>query len=123
MPWPRFETTIFPSLNGELTILPLGLQVIKQNPDRETMKQKLHEIQEKLSTLNEIEAKLDDKLEDRKKQFYVLVNSIHQLQELLNRDNDLDLIDSGDFNLSHQPDKPDREISSTPDKMDVMEVS
>ena len=68
-------------------------QVICQNPDRETSTQKLEDIKEELHQLEETEASLDLKLELRKKQFYVLVQSIHELQKLLDQENDEDSVE------------------------------
>ena len=64
-------------------------KVINENPDRATQGLKIEEIKSELEKLKETEAALEDKLESRKKQFHVLVQSIHNLQQLLNEDNEI----------------------------------
>ncbi|TRY80128.1 hypothetical protein TCAL_10038 [Tigriopus californicus] len=61
---------------------------ICKNPDRNTTGKKLEEIQAEINTLRLMEDALDEKLEMRKKQFHVLVHSIHELQRLLDVDNE-----------------------------------
>ncbi len=56
------------------------LQVISENPDRETLGNNLKEVQEELEQLKEVEEGLDEKLEMRKKSFHVMIHSIQQLQ-------------------------------------------
>eukprot|EP00095_Tigriopus_kingsejongensis_P005162 maker-scaffold237_size242172-snap-gene-0.14 protein:Tk05162 transcript:maker-scaffold237_size242172-snap-gene-0.14-mRNA-1 annotation:"tho complex subunit 7 homolog" len=63
---------------------------ICKNPDRNTTGRKLDEIQEEIDNLKQVEDALDEKLEMRKKQFHVLVHSIHELQRLLDADRDED---------------------------------
>ena len=47
------------------------------------MGKKIHEIEAEVDRLKDEEEMLEDKLQQRKKQFHVLVNSIHKLQELI----------------------------------------
>ena len=61
-------------------------KVINENPDRATQGKKIDDIKADLNELIKMEAHLEDKLESRKKQFNVLVQSIHNLQELLDED-------------------------------------
>merc|ERR1712080_315216 len=63
-------------------------KVINKNPDRATQGKKIKEIKADLESLRATEASLEDKLESRKKQFHVLVQSIHNLQALLDEDDD-----------------------------------
>ena len=65
-------------------------KVINQNPDRARQGQKIDEIKSQLESLKQTEAALEEKLESRKKQFNVLVQSILNLQELLEEDTDID---------------------------------
>ena len=58
-------------------------KVICKNPDRDSTGKKLSEIRTDLAALQKTEEALDEKLELRKKQFHVLVHTIHQLQSLL----------------------------------------
>ena len=63
-------------------------KVIEQNPDRATQGRKIEEIKSELESLEALEASLEEKLDARKKQFHVLVQSIHNLQLLLEEDDD-----------------------------------
>ncbi len=62
-------------------------KVINQNEDRATTSQKIDDVKAELERLKATEASLEEKLEERKKQFHVLVQSIHNLQALLDEDN------------------------------------
>ena len=68
-------------------------KVINKNPDRDTQGIKIEEIKSEIEQLKVTEAALEDKLESRKKQFHVLVQSIHNLQALLDEDNEINLTD------------------------------
>jgi len=61
-------------------------KVIQSHPDRDSSMQRLSGVQEELLQLQDKERLLQDKLETRKKQFHLLVSSIHQMQELLEED-------------------------------------
>ena len=63
-------------------------QVICKYPDRATTGKKLTDVEAEIARLETEEQILDAKLETRKKQFYVLVHSIQQLQEMLDEDDD-----------------------------------
>ena len=67
---------------------PFQFQVICKNPDRATTGKKLTDVEAEIARLETEEQILDAKLETRKKQFYVLVHSIQQLQEMLDEDDD-----------------------------------
>ena len=56
------------------------MQVINTHPDRETSEARLEQVKAEQKQLEEKQIKVEDKLDIRKKQFHVLVNSIHQLQ-------------------------------------------
>ena len=62
--------------------------MICKNPDRATTGKKLTDVEAEIARLETEEQILDAKLETRKKQFYVLVHSIQQLQEMLDEDDD-----------------------------------
>ena len=64
-------------------------KVINKNPDRSTQGNKIEDIKLEIEHLKETEATLEDKLESRRKQFHVLVQSIHNLQSLLSEDNEI----------------------------------
>ena len=64
-------------------------KVINKNPDRFTQGSKIEDIKLEIEHLKETEATLEDKLESRRKQFHVLVQSIHNLQSLLSEDNEI----------------------------------
>ena len=59
------------------------------HPDRETSQNRIEQLQIEQKLLEERECKLEEKLDIRKKQFHVLVSSIHQLQDLLAADEEL----------------------------------
>jgi len=63
-------------------------KVINKNPDRLTQGKKIDDVKAELDDLKTAEDALEAKLESRKKQFHVLVQSIHNLQALLDEDND-----------------------------------
>ena len=65
--------------------------MICKNPDRATTGKKLTDVEAEIARLETEEQILDAKLETRKKQFYVLVHSIQQLQEMLDEDDDDDV--------------------------------
>ena len=66
-------------------------KVINKNPDRATQEKKIEDVQTDIEKLKAKEAALEDKLESRKKQFHVLIQSIHNLQALMNEDNEITL--------------------------------
>ena len=55
-------------------------KTIQAYPSREESGKNIVEVTAHLERLKEEEEELDAKLQQRKKQFHVLVNSIHQLQ-------------------------------------------
>ena len=64
-------------------------KVINKNPDRFTQGSKIEDIKLEIEHLKLTEATLEDKLESRRKHFHVLVQSIHNLQSLLDADNEI----------------------------------
>ena len=50
------------------------------HPDRETSEARLEQVKAEQRFLEEKQVKLMDKLDVRKKQFHVLVSTVHQLQ-------------------------------------------
>ena len=70
-------------------------KVITTHPDRETSEARIEALRQEQRQLEEREVKLDQKLDIRKKQFHVLVSAIHQMQDLL--DNDEDNCKTGDY--------------------------
>merc|ERR1711942_50299 len=78
-------------------------KVIMNHSDRETSEARLEQVKAEQKQLEEKQVKLMDKLDVRKKQFHVLVSTVHQLQDLLSEDGeDLDLKTgeiSKDYNL------------------------
>jgi len=61
-------------------------KVIQSHPDRDSSTTRLETVREELGQLEEREKQLQEKLETRKKQFHLLVSSIHQMQDLLAED-------------------------------------
>ena len=58
-------------------------------PTRAITGKKKQEIHTELNRLKDEEEMLEDKLQQRKKQFHVLVNSIHRLQDLLDQEEEV----------------------------------
>ena len=61
-------------------------RVIGQQPDRQQTEARLAQLRAQLQALQNTQGDLEAKLEMRRKQFHVLVTSIHQLQRLLDDD-------------------------------------
>ncbi|XP_062514806.1 THO complex subunit 7 homolog [Corticium candelabrum] len=57
--------------------------IIQQHPDRQESAKQMVALETELSELKEQQEMLQTKLETRRKQFHVLVHSIHELQKLL----------------------------------------
>ncbi|KAL6432129.1 hypothetical protein ACFW04_006680 [Cataglyphis niger] len=60
-------------------------KVINEQPDRLETDIKLATLQQELATLKEKSEQLEHKLEMRRKQFHVLISSIHSLQGMLDK--------------------------------------
>lgn len=58
-------------------------KVINEQPDRKETDEKLCQLRKELGSLEETREQLERKLDMRRKQFHVLVASIHQLQAML----------------------------------------
>ncbi|XP_066999773.2 THO complex subunit 7 homolog isoform X2 [Anabrus simplex] len=58
-------------------------KVISEQPDRKETDEKLTQLRKELGSLEETREQLERKLDMRRKQFHVLVTSIHQLQAML----------------------------------------
>lgn len=82
-------------------------KVIQSHPDRDSSTTRLETVREELGQLEEREKQLQEKLETRKKQFHLLVSSIHQMQDLLAEDED------------ENPQKTGSRSKSPEDSMDV----
>ena len=65
------------------------LQQINVYPTRAITGKKKQETHAELNRLKDEEEMLEDKLQSRKKQFHVLVNSIHRLQDLLEQEEEV----------------------------------
>lgn len=61
-------------------------QVIQQHPPRAETDQKISELEAQLASLLESRQTLERKLELRRRQFHVLLTSIHHLQSLLSKE-------------------------------------
>merc|ERR1719228_1602367 len=81
-------------------------KVIQTHPNRTTSGVRLETVQAELAALREKEQGLEDKLDMRKKQFHVLVSTIHQLQSLLAADE----VESGDVSMDKKEEEEDMEI-------------
>ncbi len=65
-------------------------KVIQEHPSRTDTLDKLADLDKELASLKESKASLDEKLDLRRKQFHVLVSAIHQMQSILNDDDQKD---------------------------------
>ena len=63
-----------------IPVLSNSVQVIMNHSDRESSEARLEQVKAEQRQLEEKQVKLEDKLDIRKKQFHVLVSTIHQLQ-------------------------------------------
>ncbi|XP_013062741.1 THO complex subunit 7 homolog isoform X1 [Biomphalaria glabrata] len=61
-------------------------KIIQQQPDRQETTKQLEALDKELSTLAKTRQQLEEKLELRRKQFMVLITSIHELQSILEAD-------------------------------------
>ncbi|XP_005092008.1 THO complex subunit 7 homolog [Aplysia californica] len=61
-------------------------KIIQQQPDRQETTRQLQTLGKELSSLASTKQQLEEKLELRKKQFMVLITSIHELQRILEVD-------------------------------------
>ncbi|XP_071960278.1 THO complex subunit 7 homolog [Antedon mediterranea] len=61
-------------------------KVIQKQPDRKDTMKKLKDLDDNLKALDETKISLEEKLENRQKQFHVLINSVLELQRILEED-------------------------------------
>ncbi|XP_032809917.1 THO complex subunit 7 [Petromyzon marinus] len=61
-------------------------KVIEQHPDRSKTLKQLEELDKDLQNLLQAKESVENKLELRRKQFHVLLSTIHELQEMLEND-------------------------------------
>ncbi|XP_076448506.1 THO complex subunit 7 homolog isoform X2 [Babylonia areolata] len=61
-------------------------KVIQQHPDRQETTRQLQSLDKELKSFADTKEKLEEKLELRRKQFLVLITSIHELQRILEED-------------------------------------
>ncbi|OWR42058.1 THO complex subunit 7 homolog [Danaus plexippus] len=66
-------------------------KVISEQPDRKETLERLSTLKMELSNLEGTRQQLESRLSLRKKQFHVLVTSIHQLQALLDENDDIEM--------------------------------
>lgn len=67
-------------------------KVISEQPDRKETLERLSLLKTELSSLEMTKQQLESRLSLRKKQFHVLVTSIHQLQALLDEPDDMESV-------------------------------
>ncbi|KAK7101925.1 THO complex subunit 7 homolog isoform X2 [Littorina saxatilis] len=61
-------------------------KVIQQHPDRQETTRQLQSLDKELKSFADTKERLEEKLELRRKQFLVLITSIHELQRILEED-------------------------------------
>ncbi|XP_050682043.1 THO complex subunit 7 homolog [Leptidea sinapis] len=74
-------------------------KVINEQPDRKETLERLSTLKSDLSSLEATKQQLESRLALRKKQFHVLVTSIHQLQALLDEPDDMESISADDIDV------------------------
>merc|ERR1712154_21633 len=74
-------------------------KIIQQQPDRQETTSQLQTLDKELSSLASTKQQLEEKLELRKKQFMVLITSIHELQRILEADEQKEKDDSKDEDM------------------------
>jgi len=77
-------------------------KIINQHPDRQATIDRIAALEKEHSELKNTKTQLERKLEQRRRQFHLLVTSIHQLQALLDEDEEEDLeeISAADASIS-----------------------
>ena len=68
----------------------LFYKVIQQHPPRDESQQKIADLEQKLKKLSEKRNQLQQKQELRHKQFYLLVQCIHQLEDELQQQDEIE---------------------------------
>lgn len=76
-------------------------KVISEQPDRKETLERLSTLKNELASLDATKQQLEGRLSLRKKQFHVLVSSIHQLQALLDEPDDMESV-SDDVEMKEQ---------------------
>lgn len=69
-------------------------KIIKEQPDRKETDNRLRDLMNELSALEEKSKQLEKKLDMRRKQFYVLIASANQLRDLLDNPETDDIMDT-----------------------------
>ena len=67
-------------------MIPTPDQVIQCHPPRAETERRISELETRLGQLQETRARLEERLKLRRRQFHVLLTSIHNLQSLLRSD-------------------------------------
>merc|ERR1739838_878267 len=84
-------------------------KIINEHPDRQATIDRIAALEKEHSVLKNTKAQLERKLEQRRRQFHLLVTSIHQLQALLEEDDNEDTIDE-----PIEAEEPEPEPTTTP---------
>jgi len=100
-------------------------RIINEHPDRQATIDGIAVLEKEHNDLKAMNEKLDQKLEQRKRNFHLLVTSIHQLQSLLDKDDDSDL-DEATEDISFMPltsDEVTEDISLGPVNSEVTDAT
>ncbi|PFX18514.1 THO complex subunit 7-like [Stylophora pistillata] len=81
----ELETENYEKIYSEIEYDALA-KVISQHPERQETLQQIEELDKELSSLTTTKESLFSKLELRQKQFHLLINTIHELQQMLEED-------------------------------------
>ena len=76
------------------------MQVIQQHPPRQESEEKIAQLKEKLQILTSTRDALSSKLELRRKQFHLLMHSIHQLEDMMSSESQETDNESQDMDVS-----------------------
>ncbi|XP_031218073.1 THO complex subunit 7 homolog isoform X1 [Mastomys coucha] len=81
-------------------------KVIQHHPDRHETLKELEALGKELEHLSHIKESVEDKLELRRKQFHVLLSTIHELQQTLENDDKLSEVDEAQESTMEADPKP-----------------
>ncbi|XP_052590060.1 THO complex subunit 7 homolog isoform X2 [Peromyscus californicus insignis] len=81
-------------------------KVIQHHPDRHETLKELEALGKELEHLSHIKESVEDKLELRRKQFHVLLSTIHELQQTLENDDKLSEVDDAQESAMEADPKP-----------------
>nr|CAD7411668.1 unnamed protein product [Timema poppensis] len=97
-------------------------KVINEQPDRKATNEKLAQLRKELGSLEETREQLEKKLDMRRKQFHVLVASIHQLQAMLDTNETEDILEVALYDAFEDENETEDSQTVTANNTTQMEV-